>query len=52
MAPNSANTMDEDASEESIFKILVATDIHLGFSEKDAKLCKFTSCSFITLFHK
>lgn len=32
----------EEVNEEDVFTILVATDIHLGYAERDPIRCKFT----------
>lgn len=33
----------DDVNEEDVFTILVATDIHLGYAERDPIRCKFNS---------
>lgn len=35
-----SNSTSTSRKEEDVLKILVATDIHLGYGEKDAKICK------------
>lgn len=40
----------DDVNEEDIFSILVATDIHLGYAERDPIRCKFALKISINVF--
>ncbi|CAO1416975.1 unnamed protein product [Diamesa serratosioi] len=42
----SSNSRTSTRNEEDVLKILVATDIHLGYGEKDAKICDDSFIAF------